>query len=191
MRKQLKRGQFTLTEKQIKKLFTGALRHRDRVVLKLLALCGLRRDEVRNIKIQDIDFEKERLTVVGKFRVERVVPVPGELIQDIKFLIGNTRPEWLFRSTRKHGEPISLKTINCIVADAGRVSKVSNPDRSRKNLNPHLLRHSFARLLKDKGMPLEVIQNLLGHKHFSTTMDQYGLLSIEEIHDRFRSVFES
>lgn len=189
MIRQQKRGQFTLKRKEVNKLIQSAKTPRDRLIIKLLVFCGLRRQEVADIKIQDIDFNRERIKIIGKGSKERVIPVPPEVIQDIKFWIGTSRQDWLFPSNRKTNEPVCIRVINMAVRYAGERAKLKSPDPGRKFINPHLLRHTFARMCKDKDLPLEVIQNLLGHKHFSSTMDQYGLLSMNEIHNRVRSAF--
>ncbi len=71
--------------------------------------------------------------------------------------------------------------INKIVAKAGRQAGISNPNPARKNINPHIFRHSISRYLKNKSFSTEWIQNFLGHTSYKTTMDMYGTISIDEM----------
>ena len=81
---------------------------------------------------------------------------------------------------------ITPTQINRIVAKAGKRAQLHNPHPDLKNINPHMLRHSCARILKDKGLSLEVVQKVLGHLSYKTTMDLYGTKSISEMDDELK-----
>lgn len=66
------------------------------------------------------------------------------------------------------------------------MAHLKNPIPELKNINPHILRHSCARILKDRGLSLEVIQKVLGHLSYRTTMDLYGTKSIGEMDKELR-----
>ena len=83
-------------------------------------------------------------------------------------------------------EHITPTQINRIVAKAGHRAQLNNPIPELKNINPHILRHSCARILKDRGLSLEVVQRVLGHLSFKTTMDLYGTKSISEMDDELK-----
>ena len=190
MKHQLKAGQYTLKPAEIEKLINAAGSLRDRIIIKLLARAGLRRDEAASIDIRDIDFDRRRLEVIGKGFKGRTIPLGADILQDITFYMGSRRSGPLFPKVRKDGKQANLANyhLNHIVARAGVRAGLIHPNKRMKNINPHCLRHSFARVLKDRGLSLEVIQNLLGHNSYKTTMDTYGLLSIDDIQKQMESI---
>ena len=187
------RSQFHLSESQIKFLIKNTEKLRDKVIIKLLAYCGLRRFEVAKIKIEDIDLETNKLVILGKQNIERLATIFSEqLSEDIKmyitYVLENKKHGYLFpavSSLNKKGH-ISPSEINRIVGKAGHRSHLKNPIPELKNINPHILRHSCARILKDRGLSLEVVQKVLGHLSYKTTMDLYGTKSISEMDQELR-----
>lgn len=181
---QQKPSQFHLNPKEIERIVLAAssTRHslRDRCIIKALYWLGLRRSEVANLDIPDIDFERKLVTVTGKGNKTRMIPIINdEFLADLKLLIADKRKGCVFESQK--GKQISKRTINFLVDKLGKEAGVDNPRPRKSALNPHIFRHSIARLLKDKGFPIEYIQNILGHSSFKTTMDMYGTLSPDEM----------
>ncbi|MBT5739855.1 tyrosine-type recombinase/integrase [Candidatus Woesearchaeota archaeon] len=187
------RSQFHLTEDQIRQLVKHTDKLRDKVIIKLLAYCGLRRFEVAKIKIEDIDFETKKIQIKGKKEIHRLATIfSDQLLEDLKiytqYVLQGKKSGYLFPSVSSlNGEGfISTTQINRIVAKAGKRAQLHNPIPELKNINPHILRHSCARILKDRGLSLEVVQRVLGHLSFKTTMDLYGTKSIGEMDDELR-----
>jgi len=182
------RSQFHLTEDQIKFLIKHTEKLRDKVIIKLLAYCGLRRFEVAKIKIEDVNLESNKIMILGKKNIERLATIfSDQLSEDIQiyltYVLSNKKQGYLFPSVsslNKHGH-ISPIEINRIVAKSGHRAHLKNPVPELKNINPHILRHSCARILKDRGLSLEVVQKVLGHLSYKTTMDLYGTKSISEM----------
>ncbi|HLC88770.1 MAG TPA: tyrosine-type recombinase/integrase [Candidatus Nanoarchaeia archaeon] len=187
-RKGHSRSQFHLTEQQIKILIKHAEKLRDKVVIKLLAYCGLRRFELAKIKIEDINFETRKIGILGKKNIDRLATIfSDQLLEDLKiymqYVLGSPKQGYLFpaiSSLNENGH-ITPTQINRIVAKAGKRAQLNNPIPELKNINPHILRHSCARILKDRGLSLEVVQKVLGHLSYKTTMDLYGTKSISEM----------
>jgi len=184
-----KRSEFYLKPNELKKLFSNAGSFRNRCIIKLLTYLGLRRFEVAKIDIRDIDFERKRLRVIGKYNKEATLPIPIEIIDDLRYLIEDKKLGWLFPSPSNDKNHISIVQINRILAKAGNKAEIKNPNPDLKNINPHLLRHSYSRILKDKGMGLESIQKLMRHSSIKTTMDMYGTKSIDDVQDEFDEKF--
>ena len=187
------RSQFNLTEDQIRQLVKHTDKLRDKVIIKLLAYCGLRRFEVAKIKIEDIDFETKKIQIKGKKEIHRLATIfSDQLLEDLKiytqYVLQGKKSGYLFPSVSSlNGEGFIAPTqINRIVAKAGKRAQLHNPIPELKNINPHILRHSCARILKDRGLSLEVVQRVLGHLSFKTTMDLYGTKSIGEMDDELR-----
>lgn len=190
MKNQLKAGQYPLKPNQVQKLIDAAENLRDRILIKLLARAGLRRDEAVSIEIKDIDFDRRRLNIIGKGFKGRTIPVAAEILQDITFYIGNRKSGPVFRKVQRQSKQANLANyyLNDILKKAGKRAKLINPNPRLKNINPHCLRHTFARTLKDKGVSVEVIQNMMGHSSYKTTMDVYGLLSIDDMQKQLEAI---
>ncbi len=193
MKKGHTRSQFHLSEEQIKILIKHTDKLRDKVIIKLLAYCGLRRFELAKIRIEEINFETKKIRILGKKSIDRLATLfSDQLIEDLKlyvqYVLGNPRQGYLFpavSSLNREGH-ISTTEINRIVAKAGNQAQLHNPIPGLKNINPHILRHSCARILKDRGLSLEVVQKVLGHLSYKTTMDLYGTKSITEMDDELK-----
>ena len=182
------RSQFHLTEEQIKQLIKHTEKFRDKLIIKLLAYCGLRRFELAKIKIEDINYETKKIVIMGKKSIKRLATIFADsLLEDLKlytqYILNDRKQGYLFpavSSLNRKGH-ISEVEINRIVTRAGQRARIQNPIPDLKNINPHILRHSLARILKDRGLTLEVVQKVLGHLSFKTTMDLYGTKSLSEM----------
>ncbi|MBU0460182.1 MAG: tyrosine-type recombinase/integrase [Nanoarchaeota archaeon] len=193
IRKGHSRSQFHLTEEQIKLLIKHAEKLRDKLIIKLFAYCGLRRFELAKIKIEEINFETRKIRILGKKNIDRLATIfSDQLVEDLKLYhqyVLNNRPKgYLFPavSSLNNNGHITPTQINRIVAKAGQRAQLNNPVPELKNINPHILRHSCARILKDKGLSLEVVQKVLGHLSYKTTMDLYGTKSITEMDEELK-----
>ncbi|MBW1812293.1 MAG: site-specific integrase [Deltaproteobacteria bacterium] len=75
--------------------------------------------------------------------------------------------------------------MNRIVSKAGLRAGIQNPNPSLKNINPHLLRHSFSGNAKKGGLRIDVLSLILGHSSTKTTMDMYGTPNIDDIQEEY------
>jgi len=147
---------------------------RDYSILLMLVTTGLRKAEICNLKMRDLKPYRNQavIDVIGKGNKFRRLPLKGETllaIQDyLKAAKNGTDPEHsIFRTLGKHGgyEPSNLtpKAVDCLVKAAARRALI------RKRVHPHVMRHSFATTLLDKGVDLKTVQDLMGHSHIRTT----------------------
>lgn len=178
-KQQLKDSEYTLTPRELKKLIGAAPNLRDQTLIKLLAVTGMRRFEVRDLDLRDIDFPNRILHLVGKGDKERDIPCPGEVLTDIRYLVGHRKTGAVFQSNR--GGPFVLHHINRILAKTGELAGIKNPNPKYAVINPHLLRHTFARLWKDKGHSIESLSKILGHTSVKTTLDEYGTEDLKRV----------
>lgn len=185
-KQQQKRGQFHLKIEEVERIIHAAENPRDRIIISLLYYCGLRREEIVNIQLSDIDYGLSRLRVRGKGDKERLVPVPAEVIQDIQFYIGKCRRIYLFPAVRKRRAPLTKVMVNRLLRLAAERAGVRNPNPAAKHVNPHQLRHSCARRLKDAGLSMEVIAQFLGHENIQLTLNTYGLPSADDVMNQVR-----
>jgi integrase/recombinase XerD len=160
---------------------------RDRAMIELLYATGLRVTELVNVRLSDLHLDEQYLTCIGKGNKERLVPI-GE---EASSWIGNYRRSArgallkgrssarLFLNVR--GGPLSRVGFWKILKQHGR--KASLP----RSLSPHVLRHSFATHLLERGADLRSIQMMLGHSDLSTTQIYTHVLEarLRSVYDRF------
>lgn len=152
-----------------------------KVIFELLYGCSLRVSEVCNLKAGDIDLEKGLLRVLGKGSKTRIVPI-GELSKKnlAEYLISfpvNNYSESFVRS--KSGKKLYEKYIYRIVNKY--LSKVT--DIRKKS--PHILRHSSATHMLDRGADLRAVKEILGHENLKTTQI-YTHVSIERLKQSYK-----
>ena len=178
-----------LTQDEIKQLFKATefshnqqrICKRDKAILVLLYSCGLRRNEVVNLLIKDILFDKNLVLVrKGKNYKERYVPINDYNLKIIEDYIYDYRPlfycykqtEYLLINYR--GTPLQGQSLcNRLTAI---VKATNNQELTIKNLTPHILRHSIATHLLEKGANIETISQFLGHNSLESTQIYTHLL---------------
>ena len=180
---QLGASAYHLKPSDLRKLLLTASNFRDRCLIKTLWWLGVRRSELINLDVRDVDVARKRVTIhKGKGGKTRVIPIINdEYLSDLLLLIGSRKTGPIFLSNRHRG--MAPRSVNHIVATLGAQAGVANPNPRLSHLNPHLFRHSIARFLKSKRFSAEWIQNFLGHESYKTTMDMYGTLSIDEMQE--------
>jgi integrase/recombinase XerD len=176
MKNQLKHSDYTLTKQQTLNIINSVGNLRDRSIIKCLYYAGMRASEVVNLMTDDVDFENNTITIYqGKNKKTRKIPfIDGAFKTDLRFYIGNRKRAHVFEITRR-------ETVNRVCKIAGEKAGVEHPHPLKRNINPHLFRHSIARHLKTDGISWEFIQNFLGHESFKTTMDTYGTMGFDEM----------
>ena len=180
---QLAASAYHLKPSDVRKLLLTASNFRDRCLIKTLWWLGVRRSELINLDVRDVDVARKRVTIhKGKGGKTRVIPIiTDEYLSDLLLLIGSRKTGPIFLSNRNRG--MAPRSVNHIVATLGAQAGIVNPTPRLTHLNPHLFRHSIARFLKSKRFSAEWIQNFLGHESYKTTMDMYGTLSIDEMQE--------
>lgn len=149
---------------------------RNKAILELLYSSGLRRSELTNLNICDINFQQGYAKILGKGSKERLVPITDIAIESIQnYLL--TRPKYL------PADPLFLSSYQRRISGEGirQIIKQSaiNTKLARR-ITPHSLRHSFATHLLSNGCDLKTLQEMLGHKSLSATQ-VYTHVSLERI----------
>lgn len=136
---------------------------RDKLIIRLLCLSGIRRAEVSSLNVGDIDTVNRLLYVrQGKGSRDRTIRIPEPLARDLfAYSRGRSPIDPLFQS-RTLGRRLTPNGIGEIFT-----SKVSAAMGQR--IHPHLLRHAYATYLSRRGVPIRTIQEMLGHSSLSTT----------------------
>ncbi len=184
---QLKNSEYYLSPTEIKKVIYAANSFRDRCLIKTLAQTGMRRAEVANLDIRDIDFDKNLIHIrEGRGGKSRTIPITDELTSDFKHLIGGNKTGAVFESNR--GGYLTLRQVNWIVSTAGERSGVKSPNPKYSRITCHLFRHSFAREWKRHGGSIETLSKILGHTSVKTTLDEYGTEDLEDIRKNYNLI---
>lgn len=141
---------------------TKNIKHRS--ILALAYSSGARLEEVKHIKITDIDSSRMQIRIeCGKGKKDRYTLLSPRLLELLRIYWQLYKPEvYLFEGTRRR-EPISVRTIQQVFKQSLKRSGVT------KSGSFHTLRHSFATHLLEQGINLRIIQELLGHTSIKTT----------------------
>lgn len=138
---------------------------RDRAMVILLLCSGLRSDELRSLQVADLNFDAGFISVRhGKGDKQRQVPFPQPAQKAVKEYLNRYPSRGLIFST--DGKKMTSQGLNKIV-------KKYVLDVTGKEVHTHILRHAFASLCDDCGVPLRTIQKALGHSSLSTTENIY------------------
>mgnify|MGYP000952075333 CR=1 FL=1 len=140
---------------------------RDIAVLELLYATGVRCSELVSICFNDIDLNNRTIRILGKGNKERIVLFGNKAKEKLTNYIENERAvaynlqERIFLNNCS--QPITVRTVQRIVEMFRQFLKIERP------ITPHKIRHSFATHMLNQGVPLRVVQELLGHKSLSST----------------------
>lgn len=151
---------------------------RDRLILEIFYVTGIRRAELIGIKDVDVDFSAKILQVTGKRNKQRLIPVSDALLnmitlymsarnRDVKVLSG-----YLF--VKEDGEQLYPMLVHRIVND--RLAWIPTLTKT----SPHVLRHSFATGMLNNGADINAVKELLGHSSLAST-EVYTHTSFEEL----------
>lgn len=153
-----------LSIEEVVRLFEAASNLKHRVLLMTVYAAGLRVSEVVRLKPEHIDSDRKQIRVEqGKGRKDRYTLLSSNLLEALRIYWKAYRPkEWLFEG-RAEGSHLCENAASSVFRDIARRAGI------RKAGGIHLLRHSFATHLLENGMDITVIQQLLGHRHLSTT----------------------
>jgi len=156
-----------LSREELTRLFDacGSLKHRS--ILRLIYSSGLRRTELINLRIQDIDTDdgKCRIKVVkGKGKKDRYTVLSKSVLEELRVYYKKYKPkEYLFNG-RKKGLRISESAINHIIKNARNKSGIT------RTVTMHVLRHCFATHSLEHGLNIKRLQLLMGHSSLQTTL---------------------
>jgi integrase/recombinase XerC len=148
-----------LNEVQFEEGFVG---QRNKLIIELFYVTGIRLSELINIKISDVDFNNQSIKVLGKRNKERIIPLSSNVVNDLNvFIENNQQNKYLF--TNLEGNKLYNKLVYRLVNKyIGEISSVNKK-------SPHILRHTFATHMLNNGADINAIKELLGHANLSAT----------------------
>jgi len=156
---------------------------RDKLIITLLYGTGIRLAELLNLKDRDFNTAEYLIKVFGKRQKERIIPYPRS-INNLLFQYQDVRGETVGYKTEKllvteKGKPIYEKLIYRVVKK--NLERVTSLEQK----SPHVLRHSYATHLLNKGADLNAVKELLGHSNLAATQI-YTHTTFEKLHDIYK-----
>jgi len=154
-----------LNRSELKELFSTPKLLKHRIVLTLIYSAGLRGQEVINLKLSDIDFERMTIHIrQSKYKKDRMVPLSPTMARGLKKYISVEHPHiWLFNG-KELGAKYSVRGLAWVMRETLKKTSIT------KNVNLHSLRHAYATHLLEEGVNIVTLKELLGHSQITTTM---------------------
>jgi len=146
-----------------------AFDYRNKAMLELMYATGLRVSEICSLQLKDINIEKTYVRCVGKGGKERIVPYGEICAYYLEIYLNEYRTSLRKRYLTEniflnnHGKKMTRQGFEFVLKEIVKQKNI------KKNITPHMLRHSFATHLLNNGANLRTIQILLGHSNLSTT----------------------
>jgi integrase/recombinase XerD len=151
------------SKEEIMEIFSATKNNKHKLILWFIYSCGLRRSEVINIKLTDLDIERGILNIrEAKGNTNRMVPVPQKIWEKIRTYNNSYKPDiYLFEG--QTGGKYSVESVYAVFKHSLKLAGI------KKDVGVHSLRHSYATHLHEGGLDIRYIQELLGHKSSRTT----------------------
>lgn len=172
----------TYTDEDLEKMRDNCVELRDLAIIDMLASTGMRIGEMVLLNKADIDFNERECVVFGKGDKERVVYFDARTKIHLQNYINSRTDEnpALFVTLRSSFERIKIGGIETRLRKIGKELEI-------EKVHPHKFRRTLATMAIDKGMPIEQLQQLLGHKRIDTTL-QYAMVkqsNVKQAHRKY------
>ncbi len=163
---------------------------RDRAMIELLYATGMRVSELVGLRAHDLHLDEQYLTCIGKGNKERIIPIGEQATDWVRRYLRDARPALTRRGSGRAATRLFLNARGGALSRVGfwKVLKAHGTRANlRRTLSPHVLRHSFATHLLERGADLRAIQLMLGHADVSTTQIYTHVLEarLRAVYNRF------
>jgi len=150
---------------ELRGLFKAPKLLKHRIVLTLVYSAGLRGQEVVNLKISDIDFERKTIHIrQSKYKKDRILPLSDYMAKGLRKYIKAENPHiWLFNGKEPDGR-YSVRGLAWVMRETIKKTSI------KKEVTLHTLRHTYATHLLEEGLNIVTLKDLLGHAEIATTM---------------------
>ena len=190
-----------LTQQEIEKLLLAANGDtsdkgvRNKVMLYVLYASGMRVSELVNLTVDNIHFDTGFIKIIGKGSKERMVPLPKNILELLRYYLEHTYPKLLsnhYHLVNKKKQFLFAAIYSDHIKPISRQSfwlslkKILQQADILKNVSPHSMRHSLATHLLQQGADLRSLQMLLGHQNLSTVQiyTHLGNTELRKIYDK-------
>lgn len=176
-----------LSKQECKELFKAPRMLKHRFLLAFAYSAGLRMNELRLLKIADVDVNRKQIHVrQGKGKKDRYVVLANLIADKLPLYLKTVKPKTFLFEGLTPGEPMGERSIQYVVNEA--IPKTS----IQKNISMHTLRHSFATHLLEDGIDIYSIQKLLGHSNIQTTIIYLHIAQVKPqlAHSPFDSLYD-
>ena len=151
-----------LSTSEIERLLDAVTDLKQKTILMTFYATGMRLEELRLFRLENIDSERMALKFMGKGKKERYVPLSPVLLKQLRLYWKTFKPTGVFFQS-KHKKPYHRRSIQVMFEEAKKMTGL------KKSGGVHMLRHSYATHLFEANVPAFTIQKLLGHQNISTT----------------------
>lgn len=160
---------------------------RNRSILELLLATGMRRSEVVNLKLDDIDFEREVIFIrKSKGNKDRVIPINKRALGWIKRYLTSARTKYRFSKNSNHvfvterGKAFYVDSLSILINRIFKKAGVAEKGSC------HVFRHTMATVLLENGADIRYIQEILGHSNLTTTQiyTRVSIAKLKEVHKK-------
>jgi integrase/recombinase XerC len=138
----------------------------EKLIIETLYQTGMRKSELCNILLEQVDFSKSEIFVKGKGNKQRVVPVSENLLKRMQEYVAIRKPNedsGIYFFVRENGKKLSEKFVYSVV------NRYLSLITLKKKKSPHILRHSFATHVLNNGAEISKVKKILGHSSLAST----------------------
>lgn len=156
-----------ISREELTRLFKGCINEKHKVMFRLMYSSGLRRNELINLKPEDIETRdgKRRIRIrKGKGKKDRYTVLSDKVLDELRLYYYSYYPKKYLFNGRNKGEPMSKEGLRHALQAAVKRAGIVKP------VNLHILRHCFASHAIEEGINIKTLQYLLGHSSVQTTM---------------------
>lgn len=154
-----------LSVSECRRLFQSGRLLKHRILLCLVYSAGLRSQELRNLKLSDLDYDRMMIHIrQTKYNKDRYVPLSPLMTKGLKKYIQACTPKVYLFNGKSIGSALSARGVQWAMKETLKRSGIT------KEATIHTLRHSYATHLLEYGMDIDTVSKLLGHAHLTTTL---------------------
>lgn len=176
-----------LNRSELKELFITPKLLKHRIILSLIYSAGLRGQEVINLKLSDIDFERKTIHIrQSKYKKDRILPLSPSIAIGLQKYLQAENPHIWFFNGKQIGSKYSNRGLSWIMRETLKKTSI------KKQVSLHALRHSYATHLLEEGLNIVTVKDLLGHACITTTMIYLHVAQCEHIkaHSPFDTLYK-
>ena len=153
------------------------------LIIETLYQTGMRKAELCNLLLNDIDFSKKEIKVIGKGNKSRIIPISEKLLESFEYYLTKRKPlesSDMYFFVSEKGKKLNDKFVYSSVNSY--LSLVT----SKTKRSPHILRHSFATHVLENGAEISKVKKLMGHSSLASTQ-VYTTANIEQLKKVFNN----